>query len=320
MITHRWWWKRFRSLRTVWSPGTGYPLLQICSFQWRRRQSGTGTVFRRRWYYRPFPENLWSPDQGGTEEKSCFRRERRCGSSRKGCPCGSCPYLPFSFAGRSHLFSKRTESLFLRKKFSVQDWTAERISAGPSSIRLLTRGFQQNLQYSFWVWTAKSVFRHRRSVSGRAQRGSGPRYRSSAACWTCLTHTKKHRLRSQCFLFLSAGGNRSRKLFLRQYVFFLRSSYRLALYDCFCRTNTCACSAVYTCISVDHILAVSLRNCLYRTFASACSAAYALVSNYICHVFFLLLLFSSFDVRFWPFRQPFTIHGSAAFYQVLHTF
>ena len=53
--------------------------------------------------------------------KSCFRRERRCGSSRKGCPCGSCPYLPFSFAGRSHLFSKRTESLFLRKKFSVQD-------------------------------------------------------------------------------------------------------------------------------------------------------------------------------------------------------
>ena len=96
---------------------------------------------------------------------------------------------------------------------------------------------------------------------------------------------------ASAFLFLSAGGNRSRKLFLRQYVFFLRSSYRLALYDCFCRTNTCACSAVYTCISVDHILAVSLRNCLYRTFASAGSAAYALVSNYICHVFFLLLLF-----------------------------
>ena len=42
------------------------------------------------------------------QKKSCFRRERRCGSSRKGCPCGSCPYLPFSFAGRSHLFSKRT--------------------------------------------------------------------------------------------------------------------------------------------------------------------------------------------------------------------
>lgn len=79
----------------------------------------------------------------------------------------------------------------------------------------------------------------------------------------------------------------------------------LLLYDSLCRTDTCACSALYTGISVDHILAVSLRNCLYRALSCACSAAYTLVGNYICHVLFLLLFFRLATYVFDLCRHPF---------------
>ena len=62
----------------------------------------------------------------------------------------------------------------------------------------------------------------------------------------------------------------------------------LALYNSFCRTYTSACSAVYTCISIDFILGISFGNCLYWTLSSACSAAYTFISNNVCHDFILL--------------------------------
>ena len=53
--------------------------------------------------------------------------------------------------------------------------------------------------------------------------------------------------------------------------------------DSACWASSCTSSAVDASVSVDNVLAVSLRDCIYWTFASTGSAAYASVSNYVCH-------------------------------------
>lgn len=53
--------------------------------------------------------------------------------------------------------------------------------------------------------------------------------------------------------------------------------------DSACWASSCTGSAVDASVSVDNVLAVSLRDCIYWAFASTGSAAYASVSNYVCH-------------------------------------
>ena len=49
------------------------------------------------------------------------------------------------------------------------------------------------------------------------------------------------------------------------------------------RADTCTSTALNASISVDNVLAVTLRDSAYRTLASASSAANTIVRNNICH-------------------------------------
>lgn len=49
------------------------------------------------------------------------------------------------------------------------------------------------------------------------------------------------------------------------------------------RTYTCASTAANTCVSVDNVLAVTLRNSVYRAALSASAASDAIIRNNVCH-------------------------------------
>ena len=57
----------------------------------------------------------------------------------------------------------------------------------------------------------------------------------------------------------------------------------------FDRAGSCASAALDALFSVDLVLAVSLGDSLYGAVICASAAADASITNYICHVFFLLL-------------------------------
>ena len=63
---------------------------------------------------------------------------------------------------------------------------------------------------------------------------------------------------------------------------------QLLLNRCFYGAVLCACSAIYTCICIDNIDAISFSDSFYGAVLCTCSARYASVSNPICHFLFLL--------------------------------
>ena len=57
------------------------------------------------------------------------------------------------------------------------------------------------------------------------------------------------------------------------------------------RTGCFAGAALKTCISVDNVLAISLRNSVCRAFACTCSASYTLIRDNVCHDRILLIIY-----------------------------
>ena len=64
--------------------------------------------------------------------------------------------------------------------------------------------------------------------------------------------------------------------------------FRLCLRNSFSRALGSASAAVDAGICIDYILAVSFGNCICRTLSLACTTHYTIITNYICHSFFLL--------------------------------
>lgn len=58
------------------------------------------------------------------------------------------------------------------------------------------------------------------------------------------------------------------------------------------RANTCTSTAVDAGISVDYVLAVTLRNCANRTLRLAGTTRYTGITNYICHDKYLLIFYT----------------------------
>ena len=51
----------------------------------------------------------------------------------------------------------------------------------------------------------------------------------------------------------------------------------------FCRTDICACTAVYTCIGINLVMLCAFGDSFRRALAFACTTAYTFVRNNICH-------------------------------------
>jgi hypothetical protein len=56
-----------------------------------------------------------------------------------------------------------------------------------------------------------------------------------------------------------------------------------ALGNSACRACSCACSAIYTLISIDFVMGISLRDCACRALTYTSSAAYTFIRNNVCH-------------------------------------
>lgn len=71
-----------------------------------------------------------------------------------------------------------------------------------------------------------------------------------------------------------SGENWSLRFF---HAWLLVKKIRLFLNDSFCRTYTCACSALYTSISIDNVFSIAFADSFYWTFTCTCSAGYTFV-------------------------------------------